>query len=137
MDLFGPKSRRAFLKTMLVASGGFAAWLMDAMAKRKAASPESATKTVTVPLAAGDAIRFYDEAIVVTNSGQVMVFSPVCPHLGCHINRVEGNNLVCPCHGSRFDLRGHLQHGPATRGLQPLAFELDRATATVRVAVKS
>ena len=26
----------------------------------------------------------------------------------------------CPCHGSRFDGRGHLLHGPATRGLAPV-----------------
>jgi cytochrome b6-f complex iron-sulfur subunit len=137
MTFSEPKSRRVFFKTALAAAGAFAVWLMDAMASRYALLPESTTTIVTIPLAAGDAVRFYDDAIVVTEKGQVAAFSPVCPHLGCHINRVEGDELVCPCHGSRFSLRGQLMHGPATHSLQPLAFELDRRDSMLRITVKS
>lgn len=132
-----PNSRRVFFKATLAAMGGFAVWLMDTMVRRTATLPESATTTVTVPLPAGNAVRFYDQAIVITGQGQVAVFSPVCPHLGCHINRLEGDELVCPCHGSRFNLRGQIVHAPATRSLQALPFELDRASSTLRIAVKS
>lgn len=93
--------------------------------------------TVSLPMPAGNAARFYDDAIVITEKGQTAVFSPVCPHLGCHINRLEEGELICPCHGSRFNLRGQLTHGPSTQGLQPLSFEIDAVRATLRIAVKS
>lgn len=40
---------------------------------------------------------------------------PRCPHLGCALkyNPYE-HSWDCPCHGSRFDLHGHLLDNPAT-----------------------
>lgn len=40
--------------------------------------------------------------------------SCVCPHLGCqlHFNTTE-KSWDCPCHGSRFDVDGHLINNPA------------------------
>ncbi len=40
----------------------------------------------------------------------------VCTHLGC-TPRLEGNQFVCPCHGSRFGLNGDVLAGPAKRPL--------------------
>lgn len=40
-----------------------------------------------------------------------------CSHRGCSLSdgRLEGDDVVCACHGSRFDVRdGALKHGPAT-----------------------
>ncbi len=50
--------------------------------------------------------------------GALEVRSAVCPHLGCYVrfNGVEGS-WDCPCHGSRFDLQGHVLNGPATHDL--------------------
>ena len=48
-----------------------------------------------------------------------------CSHRGCSLSegKIEGHDVVCACHGSRFDLRdGALRHGPAT-GPQP-AFQV-------------
>jgi nitrite reductase/ring-hydroxylating ferredoxin subunit len=37
-----------------------------------------------------------------------------CTHLGCPVAPdPAGGDLACPCHGSRFDLRGHPTRGPA------------------------
>lgn len=47
-----------------------------------------------------------------------------CTHQGCEV-QPEGNYLQCPCHGSEFDSRGKLQHGPAEADLKTFAVETD------------
>lgn len=56
----------------------------------------------------------------VVNMGFV-VFSPICPHLGCRYawNQAQ-NKFLCPCHGSIYSELGKHEAGPALRGLDPL-----------------
>ena len=42
-----------------------------------------------------------------------------CTHLGC-TGTVTPTELVCPCHGSRFDRQGAVLKGPAERPLRRL-----------------
>ena len=44
---------------------------------------------------------------------------PRCPHMGCALkwNQAE-HSWDCPCHGSRFDGKGHLTDNPATGDLK-------------------
>lgn len=56
----------------------------------------------------------------VVNLGFVM-FSPICPHLGCRFNYdADQNKFLCPCHGSVYTREGEHIGGPAPRGLDPL-----------------
>jgi Rieske Fe-S protein len=56
----------------------------------------------------------------VLNLGFV-VFSPICPHLGCRFAWNQGQNkFICPCHGSEYNKLGKHEAGPALRGLDPL-----------------
>ncbi|MDX5563026.1 FAD-dependent oxidoreductase [Streptomyces sp. ID05-04B] len=52
--------------------------------------------------------------------GQLHALSARCTHLGCLVafNRAEGA-WECPCHGSRFDVRGAVVQGPAVDPLEP------------------
>lgn len=43
--------------------------------------------------------------------------SPICTHRGCTVD-VNGERLVCPCHGSTYDRDGRVLKGPAQRPLQ-------------------
>lgn len=69
-----------------------------------------------------------DTAFVVAQpeEGTFVAHSAVCTHQGCLCNRIEGQDAVCPCHGSKFNVvTGDVEQGPATRPL---------ATANVTVA---
>ena len=53
--------------------------------------------------------------------GEVAVFSPMCPHLGCGFHWDGGEHkFKCPCHGSVFDVSGQVVAGPAPRRLDRL-----------------
>ena len=43
--------------------------------------------------------------------------SPICTHLGCTVD-IQGDRLVCPCHGSTYDRQGTVLRGPAERALR-------------------
>lgn len=57
-----------------------------------------------------------------TESG-FSALSLVCTHLGCTLENAPGG-YVCPCHGSQFDLDGHVTQRPAEKPLRPLRVEV-------------
>ncbi len=71
-------------------------------------------------LAAGRPTRVVvDETpvLLVRHPNEVHAIHDRCSHRGCSLSEgeFEGEQVVCPCHGSRFDLRdGSLERGPAT-----------------------
>ena len=71
---------------------------------------------------------------VVKESASVMkVFSPICPHLGCHYNWVPGReDFVCPCHGSVFTPEGKVIGGPAPRPLDTLQWKVEKGVLYVK-----
>jgi len=49
-------------------------------------------------------------------TGEIHTVSAKCPHLGCQLTwNGDECSWDCPCHGSRFDIRGNLLNGPAQR----------------------
>jgi len=54
------------------------------------------------------------------DEGALHAVSSTCTHLGCRVafNTAE-RSWDCPCHGSRFDVDGHVLQGPATKDLAP------------------
>jgi nitrite reductase/ring-hydroxylating ferredoxin subunit/uncharacterized membrane protein len=59
-----------------------------------------------------------DTPVLLLREGElVYAIHDRCSHRGCSLSegKVEGHEIVCGCHGSRFDLRsGALRGGPAT-----------------------
>lgn len=61
-----------------------------------------------------------------------VIFSPLCPHLGCRYNWDAGaGRFICPCHGSQYNLDGAHLAGPAPRGLDPLPLREQRGLAQI------
>lgn len=55
--------------------------------------------------------------LLVKQNGRIYAMSNTCPHAGGPLNEgtLEGGSVICPWHGSQFDLAdGTIVHGPAT-----------------------
>lgn len=82
-------------------------------------------KNIRIPLQINNGVTFRDGVIVVKEKNKTQFLSAKCTHLGCNIHSIENNELVCPCHGSRFSLNGDCLKGPAKEALRVLEYEID------------
>jgi nitrite reductase/ring-hydroxylating ferredoxin subunit/uncharacterized membrane protein len=80
-----------------------------------------------------------DTPILLLDAGEVIyAVHDRCSHRGCPLSEgeVEGHEIVCGCHFSRFDLRdGSVVRGPATAP-QP-AFEVRRQDGVIEVRLRT
>lgn len=56
------------------------------------------------------------QIVLVRSGGQIYALSDTCSHMGCSLaeGRLEGDTIVCSCHGSTFRLQdGLVVHGPS------------------------
>ena len=64
--------------------------------------------------------------------GTVVVFSPLCTHLGCGYRwAAQENKFACPCHGSEFNVDGKVLAGPAPRPLDRLPSKVENGRLLV------
>ncbi|MFI7597855.1 Rieske (2Fe-2S) protein [Actinoplanes sp. NPDC049681] len=67
-----------------------------------------------------------DYVITQPEKGTYKAFSKVCTHQGCPVNKVDGGNILCPCHGSSFSITdGTPTGGPATKALPEKKVKVD------------
>lgn len=63
----------------------------------------------------------------------ITVFSPVCPHLGCHVIwDAEAERFACPCHASAYSPDGKVLYGPAPRPLDTLPYKIEQGALLVQ-----
>jgi len=105
------------------------------------AAPSQAPPAAGTPLAqtgdiaVGGGKVFVAQKVVVTqpNAGEFKAFTAVCTHMGCLVNKVAGETITCPCHGSTYSAAdGAVTGGPATRGLAPTAIDVSGTTISLR-----
>lgn len=78
----------------------------------------------------------YNEFIVLQpTAGNFVALSTGCTHEFCAVSLNSSNSaLTCPCHGSIFDLGGHVVRGPATSALTSLSVCSDGTNVYVQLA---
>ena len=92
----------------------------DTQAGETTSSGSPLASAADVPVGGGVIIA--EPAIVVTqpSAGEYKAFVAICPHQGCLVSEVVDNQIICPCHGSRFSASdGAVLEGPAAQGLSP------------------
>ncbi|MBE3013129.1 Rieske (2Fe-2S) protein [Microbispora sp. NEAU-D428] len=75
-------------------------------------------KTADIPEGGGKVFKDKDVVVTQPASGEFKAFSATCTHQGCPVASVSNNEIVCPCHGSKFSAKdGSVTNGPATKPL--------------------
>lgn len=116
-------SRRGFL----VASAASFAGILAACGVESAAETTGSSQ---VPV--GSAIVLDRYIIAQPEAGRFVAYSAVCPHQGAKVRIVEGDTVICPSHGSIFDISsGRPLAGPTDKGLSPATVSIEGDNLTV------
>lgn len=100
---------------------GWLSWATVRTHKNRPRSPRR--HVVRGPLPEGMSV---DGPVALWRDGEsIAAVSRRCPHLGCTVRPDPEGGLACPCHGSRFDARGRVTRGPATKDLAALEVARD------------
>jgi Rieske Fe-S protein len=94
--------------------------------------PAKQIKVADIPVGGGTI--YPDQVIVVTQpvAGQFKAFSAMCMHLGCVVTKIDKGKIVCPCHGSEYNIAdGSVYLGPSTTALTPRAVTVNGDTLNV------
>ena len=79
-----------------------------------------------VPVGSGIIDDSLQTVITQPTSGEFKAFNYLCTHQQCPVSQIQGEKIMCACHGSEFSIKdGSVLRGPATK---PLAGK----TATVK-----
>lgn len=74
-----------------------------------------------VPISGGIVLTATNVVLTRSGNGALHAFSAVCTHQGCIVSSVQNGQIVCPCHGSRYNaFTGAVITGPASLPLPPV-----------------
>ena len=120
--------RRRFLVGSGLSLGTLLAWpnVLARAGGGKVAIPLAKLETLK-SVGGSIALKVKDKLLLLVrdSAASVRAFNPVCTHRQCVVAfSANDRKIKCPCHGSQFDLDGHVVHGPASRPLETYAAEL-------------
>lgn len=111
-------SRKSFLFVLNAGIVAFFIFLWERQTENEI--KQTIQKGSRIPYNKNKKVSFSGDYILITENGQLTVLSARCTHLGCRIKDFRNEKLVCPCHGSEYDLTGRAVKGPAFRNLEKL-----------------
>lgn len=65
--------------------------------------------------------------VIRVSSSNFITLNVTCTHKHCAVD-YDGESFTCPCHGSEYDKRGKVTHGPATKNLKSYKTTYDSST---------
>jgi Rieske Fe-S protein len=93
----------------------------------------SKSETLVLPANLPDGLSFFQPVIINKKPDGIEIFSARCTHLGCMINHIKNDRLVCPCHGSEYLSDGSVIKGPSKEPLRKLNYTFDREKEAIIV----
>jgi len=129
-------NRKTFLRLATFSAGAafVALWQIMTGKSKELSEQLVVNKINTAKLGTG--IFLFDKYIVVKSAASLKVFSNKCTHAGCRINQEINGELVCPCHGSRYDSEtGKVLQGPAGLPLSTIPFSMDTETGEITIKI--
>jgi len=115
-------SRRTFLRIIAVGISAFFFFIWNKLTLQHLRI--SASEKSEFPFNKNKEINFLGNYILINKNNKPLVFSSHCTHLGCKIDKLDGEHLVCPCHGSEYDLNGKVIKGPAYKNLPTVTYQI-------------
>ncbi|GAB5519361.1 MAG: hypothetical protein RhofKO_16120 [Rhodothermales bacterium] len=97
--------------------------------------------TITLDLTKSDAAQVGNAGGFLITGGSIIInldgdtiraFTSRCTHTGCAVNDFRNNEILCPCHGSKFSTSGAVVAGPAPSPLDEYTVNRSGDTVTVR-----
>lgn len=129
-------SRKAFLRIATIGVGAAFVALWSIMTGKSKQLQEQPVFSKINAAKLGTGIFLFDKFILVKSAASLKVFSNKCTHAGCRINQEIDGQLVCPCHGSRYDsATGKVIQGPAGLPLSPIPFSTDAKTGEISIKI--
>lgn len=92
-------------------------------------------KERVLPLNPNKPVSFFNNYIVIQKEGETIVFSSECTHLGCKIREIKQGRLVCPCHGSEYNLNGVPVKGPAFKPLEKIPSIISKDNKSIELII--
>jgi len=129
-------NRKAFLRlaTSAVAAAFIIIWYLITGRQKQLSETPVVNRIDTAKLGTG--IFIFDNFILVKSDNGVKVFSNRCTHAGCRINHEINGELVCPCHGSKYEAAtGRVIQGPADHSLPQIPLEIDEKTGEIIIKI--
>ena len=68
-----------------------------------------------------------------TGATSFTAIDATCTHEGCTVTNVDGDQYVCPCHGSRYTRSGQVVHGPALASLRRYTTSFNDGVVTIAI----
>ncbi|HEV8393991.1 MAG TPA: Rieske (2Fe-2S) protein [Vicinamibacterales bacterium] len=68
-----------------------------------------------------------------TSANAFTAVEAVCTHEGCTVTNTDGDQYVCPCHGSRYTRSGQVVHGPAMASLRRYTTSFTDGVVTIAI----
>jgi Rieske Fe-S protein len=100
-----------------------------------ATDPPASPETIKVAdIRVGSGAIYPVQGVVVTQpvAGQFKAFSSTCTHQGCTVTRIDQGKIICPCHGSQYNIAdGSVAQGPAPAPLPAKTATVTGDTITV------